>query len=97
MSATSSTPTPAPSAVDSLERLVRIAETLVTKCDELGNLVANSSSTTGYWTLIKKHGDYYVWKSTDSTFQLTRNPVPPDTVAGYHSLEALLKLKGCKE
>lgn len=48
----------------------------------------------GYWKHIDNRGDYYIWVSRDKTFQLTKGPTPPDSTAGYYSLEALLQRKG---
>lgn len=47
-----------------------------------------------YWQLVAPRGGYYVWHSTDGTYQVTRTKTPPDTTAGYHNLDSLLRLKG---
>lgn len=47
-----------------------------------------------YWQFVGIRGGYHVWHSRDGTYQVTTTKTPPDTTAGYHSLDSLLKLKG---
>lgn len=49
-----------------------------------------------YWRIVERADGYVVWKSRDGAYQVTKGHQPPDTTAGYHSLELLKKLKGTK-
>lgn len=47
-----------------------------------------------YWQYHDFVGGYYIWRSPDNSYQVTKGPTPPDTLAGYYNLQALLRMKG---
>lgn len=47
-----------------------------------------------FWQMIETRRGGYVWKSRDGMFQLTGTDVPPDTTAGYVSIDVMLRVKG---